>query len=281
MSKTRQQRTNICSGFIIFSIISSFIPNTLIALIMPQKVGLDSRVRTVIYDPNNVVHIDTVIGLATHIVLDAQERYITHVFGDAQAYAFFVERNHLFIKPCAEEAHTNLIVITNLRHYSFKLTFHPTMTTSKAIYQLRFIYPDQDQANSQTIDKKADLERNWFMPLDQVNLNYTMSGDLEIAPINVWDHNGFTYFKFSNHQDIPAIYMIDGAGQESIVNHHTSETNSPIMCFHKINARWILRLGDQALAIFNEKMEPPQLTKVSGTASPTIYRRTKEPQKND
>jgi len=245
------------------------------ALSVPQKSAYDSRIRTIVYNPDNVVQLDSVIGIATHIVLEEDESYITHVFGDAQSYSFNVTNNHLFIKPCAENADTNLIVVTNRRNYTFRLTFQPSISSSKSVYQLIFSYPDSEFKTQQAVKLKDNLEQGWSEPLDQVNLNYTMSGDIDIAPINVWDNNGFTNFKFLNHQDIPAIYMVDGENQESIVNHHVIGAGNNITRLHKVNAKWILRLGERALAIYNEAITQVVPPKSTGTASPVIERTLK------
>jgi type IV secretion system protein VirB9 len=244
-----------------------------LALHHPTKSSFDSRIRYTPYNAHDVVQLNTVIGIATHVVLEEGEQYMTHAFGDANAYAFAVEKNHLFLKPKAENADTNLAVVTDRRSYHFRLTFQPSIQSS-AIYQLVFTYPEQL--------KKAALEKD-FQKLGQgCNLNYTMSGDKDIAPIHAWDNGIFTYFKFADHHDLPVIYMVDADDQESMVNRHSMGEASNIVVVHKIHDRWIFRLGDRALAIYNESYQghaecrPQSELPATGTAVPTIQRIVKD-----
>ena len=104
-----------------------------------------------------------------------------------------------------------------------------------------------------------------------------MSGDTDIAPLHVWDDGTFTHFKFAEHLDLPVIYMADGDGQESMVDRHSMGEDSTIVVVHKVHDRWILRLGDRALAIYNEahgkkpRLEPPQQPS-TGTSAPSVQR---------
>ena len=74
------------------------------ALNQPQKSLYDGRIRTITYNPDDVVQLDTLAGITTHMMLEPGETYITHAFGDSEAYAFAVNQHHLFLKPKAEQA---------------------------------------------------------------------------------------------------------------------------------------------------------------------------------
>lgn len=253
------------SFFINFLVLLATTP--VLALHHPTKSSFDSRIRYTPYNAHDVVQLNTVIGIATHVVLEEGEQYMTHAFGDANAYAFAVEKNHLFLKPKAENADTNLAVVTDRRSYHFRLTFQPSIQSS-AIYQLVFTYPENL--------KKASLEKGFDNLGHDCNLNYTMSGDKDIAPIHAWDNGTFTYFKFADHRDLPVVYMVDADDQESMVNRHSIGDASNIVVVHKVHDRWIFRLGDRALAIYNESYkEHPELPS-TGTAVPTIQRIVKE-----
>lgn len=242
----------------------------LLALHHPQKSALDSRIRYTPYNAHDVVQLNTVIGIVTHIVLEEGETYLTHAFGDGEAYGFAAKANHLFLKPKAENADTNLVVLTDRRSYHFRLSFQPVMQAS-SVYQLAFTYPEKA--------KKVDVAPE-FEKVDQghtYNLKYTMSGDTDIAPLHTWDNGTFTYFKFAEQHDLPVIYMVDRDGQESMVNRHSIGENSTTVVVHKINDRWILRLGDRALAVFNKaygaqpRLEPSEQPSTR-TSVPTVQR---------
>lgn len=241
------------------------------ALDEPRSSKFDNRIRYTIYNPRDVVQLDAVIGIATHIVLEEGERYVTHAFGDAQAWSFAVEGHHVFIKPRADNAETNLTIVTDRRAYYFKLRYWPTRRAN-AVYGLSFTYPDTEARKAQELAQAAAVEEGFAADRQGYNLNYTMSGDLDIAPINAWDNNEATYLKFPGNRDIPAIYMVDADGNESIVNRTTIGEASDIVVLHKVNSKWILRLGDRALAVWNETYDPNGVRNTTGTASPAVKR---------
>lgn len=253
------------SFFLKFALLLSIAP--VVALHHPKKSSFDARIRYTPYNAHDVVQLDTVIGIVTHVVLEEGEQYVTHAFGDAKAYAFAVEKNHLFLKPKAENADTNLAVVTDRRSYHFRLTFQPSIQSS-SVYQLAFTYPE-------TL-KKALVEKEFEKLGQRFNLNYTMSGDKDIAPTHAWDNGTFTYFKFADHRDLPVIYMVDADDQESMVNRHSMGESSNIVVVHKVHDKWVFRLGDRALAIYNESWTEHPESPSTGTAVPTIQRIVKE-----
>jgi type IV secretion system protein VirB9 len=103
-----------------------------------------------------------------------------------------------------------------------------------------------------------------------------MSGNTSIAPINVWDDKTFTYFKFPGNRDIPAIYMEHTDGSESIVNRTTKGMGRDVVVMQKVAKTWILRLGQEVLAVYNESYDDVGETNTTGTVSKKIVRKTKK-----
>lgn len=66
--------------------------------VMALEVGRNSpydyRIKSVVYNPVNVVKIDAIAGVATHIVVAPDETYITHAFGDSESWTFAHKMNH-------------------------------------------------------------------------------------------------------------------------------------------------------------------------------------------
>ncbi len=246
-------------------------PLTAYSLTVPKSSGVDARIRFVIYNPQQVVQLNSVAGVATHIVVQEGEEYITHAFGASQAWSFFHEGNHYFIKPQDQDADTNLTLVTNLRTYYFRLNYSPNHNT-EAMYGVNFRYLDTQNKQNFERSKKMAIERGFMGQRGDYNLSYSMSGDKDIAPVNAWDNHEFTYFKFSGNQDVPGVYLVDSDGQESIVNRNVTGIANNIIVVHKVNAKWVLRLGKRALAIYNEDFDPKGVVNASGTASPNVKR---------
>lgn len=64
--------------------------------------------------------------------------------------------------------------------------------------------------------------------------------------MNVWDNGEFTFFKFPGNRDVPAIYMVDADGKESIVNRNTTGAANDVVVVQKINPKFYLRLETKA-----------------------------------
>lgn len=256
------------------TIIAAMVSSQAMALEIPESSHFDHRIRYVTFNPADVVQIETVLGIATHIVLEPGEQYVAHVFGDSAAYAFTRKNHHIFIKPKAEQANTNLIIVTDRRSYKFRLNFQ--RTRSKATYELSFRFPDTQERVSKEAMARASVDEAFKTEPGKANLKYTMSGDIDIAPVNVWDNGRFTFFKFPANADMPAIYLVSESGTESLVNSTTKGAANNILMVHKVNPKFMVRLGDRALAVFNEAYDAQGIENTTGTASPTVERVIKQ-----
>lgn len=249
-----------------------------LAAATPSASKFDDRIRFVTYNGADVVRIDTVAGIATHIQLEEGETYVTHAFGDAAAWNFASSANHVFLKPTADRADTNLILVTDRRTYNFSLVYH-TAKDASVVYQLSFHYPDTAAKKNAEQAEQKKLQASFLVPQATANTNYTMAGDRSVAPLNVWDDGKFTYFKFGVNRDIPAIYMVDADGNEAIVNRNSVGDASDVVVVQKVGAKWRLRLGQQAMSVFNEQAvadeDRPIATnrdRATGTSSPAVSR---------
>lgn len=233
--------------------------------------GADRRIRYVSYDPDVVVPIDAVVGIVTHIVLERGESYVTHAFGDGKAWDFAAKSNHCFLKAVATNADSNLTIVTDRRsyHFSLRLLADPGAAPT---FEIAFRYPDSDARKRREDARRSAFENSFEGNGEEPNLDYTMSGDLDLAPVNTWDDREFTYFKFPGQRDIPAIYMVGPDGNESLVNRHSTGPSNEIVVVHKVAARWVLRLGSRALAIWNDAYDAEGRRNVSRTASPDVNR---------
>ncbi|WP_034987444.1 P-type conjugative transfer protein VirB9 [Bartonella florencae] len=240
------------------------------ALKSPSNSQYDHRIRYITYNEADVVQIETVLGVATHIILEEGEHYITHAFGDSEAYAFAHKGRHIFIKPKAELANTNLIVITDKRSYKFRLQFRNDR--AGATYELAFNYPDSVDEKSEANNQHLAIERSFHQSVKGYNLSYTMSGHQDIAPINAWDNGRITYFKFPANMDMPSIYVVDAEGNESLIPRTVIGSSNDIIAVHKVNPKWLIRLGKRALAVFNEAYDPHGIPNTTGTISSAVHR---------
>ncbi|WP_407200961.1 TrbG/VirB9 family P-type conjugative transfer protein [Enterobacter cloacae] len=59
---------------------------------VPTGSAYDSRIKTIMFNADDVTQIDSVIGVQTHIILDPGETYVTHAFGDSDAWIFYIKK---------------------------------------------------------------------------------------------------------------------------------------------------------------------------------------------
>lgn len=242
-----------------------------LAVVVPSPSPHDDRVRSVQFNPRDVVRLDGMVGIATHIQLEPGERYVDHVFGDSAGWHFAENANHVFVKPKAEHSDSNLTLITDRRVYYFELRYSDARRSGTKVFGIAFTYPETQVAQAAAAVERERV-REGFDKARPINANYTMTGSRSLAPVNAWDNRQFTFFRFPGAVDIPAIFMVNPDGSESIVNHHVEGPASDVVVVHKVAAQWVLRLGPQALSVFNEAYDPIGESNTSRTASPDVIR---------
>jgi type IV secretion system protein VirB9 len=150
--------------------------------------------------------------------------------------------HHLFIKPVTESA-TNMTVLTNINNYNFQLD--STNTKVSPTFKVQFKYPEVGFDASGQSNAIAT-----FKP-EQLNWKYTFTGDRAIAPIEAFDNDQFTYFKFKNngmnHQ--PAIFIVDKNRNETLVNYHQQGQYVVVNVTAK---QFTLRDGDYVASVYND-----------------------------
>src|SRR4051794_22912579 len=79
---------------------------------VPLRGIADSRIRTAVYDGNEVYRIQGFVGYEIDIQFEPGESFVGIGTGDVEGVSFVSQDNHLFIKPKAKRVSTNLTVIT-------------------------------------------------------------------------------------------------------------------------------------------------------------------------
>jgi len=264
------------------------IPLLAFAEVIPERGELDPRVRVVVYNPANVVRLNTFYGVSTHVQLAADETIKEVAVGDSQAWDIQPRRNHLFIKPKATKADTNVTVISDRRVYQFALVVEPRdVKDEKAwrdpnlVFSLSFKYP-QDEALAVAVRTRLDEQRS---QADEVksrlteakaraeNLDYWVAGSPEVSPTAARDDGRFITLTFSNNRDMPAVYTVSSEGDEALVNTHVDGNTIVVQ---RMAARLVLRKGKFVACVVNKSFElDAGRDNTSGTVSPDVKRTVK------
>jgi type IV secretion system protein VirB9 len=234
------------------------LPAVAAAAQLPQSGPEDPRIRTVVYDPGEVVLIKGHAGFEQMIELGEGEKIESLSLGDSLAWQVVPnkEGNRLFLKPVEPKAHTNLAVITNRRSYAFELVAINLLAEIDGLsYVVRFRYPQDEDARVQAQLAAAEHDRQQEVVPDKKidpaawNLDYTFQGDTALAPLHVFDDGSFTYFQFHEKQDVPAIFLVAEGQSESLLNFHVS---GKYVVVERTGKQFTLRSRGGAVCVYNE-----------------------------
>ena len=225
------------------------IDDTNVAEIAPRRGAADARVRTVIYNPANVVSVDANHGVSTMIVLGDAEKIETIAVGDSLSWKIEPNKrgNIIFVKPVEAKTTTNYERCEQQARLYFILRAHAESEGDQT-YMVKFRYPDEE-ADSKLLAEAQRLvsepNRDNFQFQD-TNTNYSFRGDGELKPTNAFDDGVKTWFRFEG--DIPAIFIVEGGKREILANFRRE---GDYIVVDKIARQWMLRRGDYALCLFN------------------------------
>ncbi|HEB3530065.1 TPA: TrbG/VirB9 family P-type conjugative transfer protein [Burkholderia cenocepacia] len=260
----------------------------------------DSRVRQVLYDENEVVQITTQRGAGTQIVLGAGEHIERVGMGDSGEVegcgrAPSADRadapepdwkisackgdSDIFLKPGSHAHNTNLIVHTDRHDYAFDLVvLPPTLTGSEdAMFRVTFSYRDELAAHDAARTEAHLIAQREAVPAIRRNLAYTMqavSGSDDIVPSAMWDDGRFTYVEIPGNRKIPSVFRVAEDGSEHVPDKHMEADR---IVLHEVARRWVLRLGNEAVELWNNAYDLNGVPPVDGTTVPGVARTLKVP----
>jgi type IV secretion system protein VirB9 len=217
------------------------------ASVAPQPGAGDSRVRFVDYGPDQVVVITAYLGFQLMVEFGADERIENVAIGDSSGWQITPNRkaNLLFIKPLSPLAATNLTVVTDQRRYLFDLAAATDGAAAGApdlAYAVRFHYAKAEPDSAQPVQSNV-----------RINRAYAVSGAKALIPKQVFDDGRFTYFEWPHDAPIPAIFVANAEGGESVVNYGVREG---LVAVEQVASRFVLRAGRQTAAVVNKAPAP-------------------------
>lgn len=250
----------------------------------PQRGSADARVRYVTYNPRDVVNIVGHYGYQTLVQFANYEQIENISIGDSLAWQVVPNErgNLLFLKPIEKDAETNLTVVTSApsadaptgvsqRIYVFSLRANSAdhHDSDKFTWTVQFNYPEDELALINLQDYRQSLADQSLLgdgltndPADW-NFNYTFSGERAQVPVKIFDNGTFTYFEFDSRTDTPAIFLVDGEQNESLVN---GVRQGKYVVVHRVGQQFTLRNGTVVTCIFNDSFDAdPSLDQGSPT----------------
>jgi len=237
----------------------------------------DVRLRDVLYDPSEVYRLPAYAGYATDIEFESGEHFVGLGTGDLQGLVYRAQENHLFIKPRAADVNTDITVLTDRRVYHFdyvSIDHPPDASHADLLYALRFLYPSGGSEAMPAAKTASAPRRTGTSPSApaprRMNLNYGYCGSRQLRPLAAWDDSAQTHLRFAPGQDMPALFLSDADGSESLLNFHIEKEDVVI---HRVVRRLILRRGKLMSCIVNRSYRAAGVaTTATGTIDPRIHR---------
>ena len=266
----------------ILLIILLLLPALACAEAIPKGGPLDARIKNVDYNASDVVKIVGHYGYSTDIEFASDERVQDIALGDSLAWEVAPAGSHLFVKPREDNAVTNATVVTNKRVYQLSLDARHAKGVSGArsagmFFEVHFRYPDDQAALARAQRAQSDQAR-LLAKLDAnpkpVNWNYYACGERVLWPTEVYDDGRFTYLRFANAQEIPAIFIINADQTESLVN---GEMRGDQYVVQTTARKLVLRRGNSVACIENRGYNPWGVATPTGTTSPDVRRTIRAP----
>jgi type IV secretion system protein VirB9 len=218
-----------------------------------RPVITDSRVKTLVYNENDVYGVLTHYGYQSNIEFHPKERIQTVVLGDRVNWQVIPAGRRLFIRPMEESLHTNMTVVTSERSYQFDLRSNAggdLKGDEELVYVVRFYYPEDDKKYLPAVyASQAQAQyRAPMMAAPTVNYRYSFTGPDGLAPSKIFDDGQNTVLLLPRQPD--AIILLTQDGREVPVSSSTQPDGTTVV--NVVAPRMKLRYGSDVVSIYNE-----------------------------
>lgn len=271
--------------FLIGFVLAAGASSPSLALDTPRSASQDNRIRFVDYQPYNITKIVGTLRSSVQIEFAADEEIAHVALGNSVAWEVAPAGNILFLKPRENQPVTNISVVTtrrdgSTRSYQMELTVRDGSVEAgqNTYFYVKYRYPaDEAERRKQEAATRAQAaqagEADRVLSLHEAygprNWRYAAQGAQALEPQAVYDNGKVTTFAFVGNQEMPAIYMENSDGTESLV---PKSVDGNLVLVHAISRKFILRRGGDVLCIFNEAYDRVGINPETNTTSPSVER---------
>lgn len=215
----------------------------------------DPRIRVIDYDPDQIFSVTGHTGYQMTIEFEPDEKIETVGIGDSSGWQVTPNGNAtlLFLKPMAVVPNTNMSLVTNKRRYNMELSSRngAKVQSDVVTFVLRFRQP----APPPVVSVASDENLISAIPADQWNRNYRFEGNKELVPDEIFDDGVYTFIRFAENLETPAIFAVSGAEDENLVN---SNLRGKYVMIDRVAGQIVLRHGKLVTRLYNEGYSIPE-----------------------
>lgn len=218
------------------------------------------EVRDVHYQPDQVVRVNTGLGLATQIEISSQEQIKDFGTGFSDGWELVRRDNIFYIRPKNVDVDTNMYIRTNMRSYLLDLrvsaTKWKTLEEAKnagVYYKVRFVYGNEEPDKASPLAAANVVLSPTASALNSqsnYHLNYdysTVQDSSTIIPTRVYDNQQFTYIHLPPMASFPAVFgRNERNGEEFLVN---TKSEKNVMVVLGVYPYLVMRLGNDVVGL--------------------------------
>lgn len=237
-------------------------------------VSVDSRIKTFIYNVNEIYSLKFKVGYQAIIQFSIDEEIELISVGDPYPWKITPINKNLFIEPVEPGIRTNMTVITNKRMYLFEIQSDvPTsIDDTDIVYIARFFYPSSNYTNpipqpatkfikpntppvvqSQQPSNATSISNVPSKQASQkVNIMYSFAGEQnDSTPIEIFDDKIKTYMRFKSDVDYSAvkIYAVSSSNKKTTLP--ASKFNN-FLAMDGVYQRLIVELAGKTTEVYND-----------------------------
>jgi type IV secretion system protein VirB9 len=210
----------------------------------------DNRIRTLAYDPDQIVRILGKAGIQSTVEFAPDERIENIAVGDSSAWQITPNRRAslLFVKPLVARSRTNMTVVTDRRTYMFDLVSGDKR--SMALYALKFSYPKDKAAEVATKPVQPAVTAAAPAPAmtaDRLHFDWKKKGYGKLLPSRLFDDGASVYLAWNRETPLPAILTVSDDRKEGPVNYRMS---GEYIVVSPIPQNLLLRYGSKSAVLW-------------------------------
>ncbi|MEO8064759.1 MAG: TrbG/VirB9 family P-type conjugative transfer protein [Pseudomonadota bacterium] len=246
------------------------------AEMVPVRGKVDSRIRTAMYNTEEVYRLHGFVGYVIELVLEDGETFAGKGGGDLDGVTIDAHANSVLLKPRAPIVATNLVIYSDRRAYRFDYSAEarsPNRFADDIVYAVRFLYPPRPES-AESVETAIESELALAKAALPRNSDYWFCGHRSLKPVATSDDGVHTRIKFPDRAELPAIFVRNEDGSESLLNFSMDDGDVVI---HRLAPKFILRRGRLSGCIVNKGFNGAGTRLDSGTISPRVERDRRAP----
>src|SRR5690349_14510261 len=213
-----------------------------VAETLPVRGSIDSRIRTTAYSADEVYRLYGFVGYAIELIFEEGETFQGSGGGDLNGVTIDHFANSVLLKPRAAQVTTNLVIYTDRRAYRFAYSAEsrePSRFAEEVMFAVRFVYPPHALAGPSAEELLAQEIARMSAERPR-NTAYGFCGHRSLKPVAASDDGVQTRLRFAARTELPAIFVRNEDGTESLLNF---SIDADEVVIHRITPKFIVRRG--------------------------------------